>query len=185
MESCGELLAKDKLIPLRKLLPATEYPKDMIPFYPQSYSLTRFLVTQKRRATFLAFVGLGMRKDWDSAIRRFYGFDGIDALETAWQQSLVYDRVNPPDVFVRGIVQKIDSNDPTVVQISVGADAGLKEGHTLEVFRLKPQPKYLGLIRIMNVQPSVSIGRRIGTAVRSGALEPGDQVISRFDEKQK
>ena len=32
-------------------------------------------------------------------------------------------------------------------------------GHTLEVFRLAPQPKYLGLIRIISVTDDSAVGR--------------------------
>jgi len=190
MKSCRELSADGGLIPLRKLLPATEFPRDMTAFYPQSLSLTHFLVARKDRATFLAFVGLGMRKDWDSAIRRFYGLDGVEGLETTWQKSLSDTPKQPLPAenrrseTIRGLIEKVD-RDSGLLQLSVGSDSGLGKGETLEVFRLKPAPQYLGMIRSIEVQPRSSIGRRLTAAGRDMPLQPGDQVASRISEQPR
>jgi hypothetical protein len=68
---------------------------------------------------------------------------------------------NPPPVNVKGLIQAIDKEDPSLVQISLGTDAGLKKDHTLEVYRLSPQPMYLGRLLILETQHASSIGRVI------------------------
>jgi hypothetical protein len=198
-KSCRELLAKNQLLPLNKLLPAREFPREMAAFYPQSHALTSFLVNRKDRATFLAFVGLGMRKEWDSALRRFYAIDGVQELEIALRASLSEApapdakspalpeiRVDPrwpeaPSEQIEGKIQAVDQSDPALVELSVGADAGLKKGHTLEVFRFYPIPSYLGVIRIVEVTPRNAVARHleVGSSKR-GPLIVGDQVTSRL-----
>src|SRR5262249_30177477 len=63
---------------------------------------------------------------------------------------------NPPEVPVKGAVLKVS---PKEVVVSVGADSGLKVGHTLEVYRLKPRPEYVGRIRIVDVAARMAVGR--------------------------
>jgi hypothetical protein len=63
--------------------------------------------------------------------------------------------------------------------ISVGSDAGLAKDHTLEVCRLKPAPKYLGMFRIIELSQHKAVGRltrRASTPV--AVLEVGDNVAS-------
>jgi hypothetical protein len=85
---------------------------------------------------------------------------------------------NPPPDLVKGKVLKTENG---LVRISLGTDHGLAKGHTLEVFRLSPQPKYLGMVRIVDVAASTSVGQMVvppgGTAP---AVHEGDQVSSRL-----
>jgi hypothetical protein len=62
---------------------------------------------------------------------------------------------NPPSQAVEGIVTE-KSGD--LIHISVGSDAGLEKGHTLDVFRLKPTPQYLGQIRLTDVRAAEAVG---------------------------
>jgi hypothetical protein len=74
----------DRLIPLRRLLPMMDYPKDVTALYAEGYSLTRFLVGLKDRRTFLEFVKQGEADGWDKAARIQYNCDGVWELEEAW-----------------------------------------------------------------------------------------------------
>jgi hypothetical protein len=84
---------------------------------------------------------------------------------------------NPPPRYVRGVVEKIDPSG--LVEISVGSDAGLAKDQTLDAYRLRPDAKYLGMIRIVEADLHKSIARvvssRPGTRVE---LRPGDEVAS-------
>jgi hypothetical protein len=83
----AEVLSRPgRAYPLRRLLRLDVQPADPTACYAQSYSLTRFLVEAKGRATFLAFVGDGLSGDWDKAVRRHYGFAGVDGLERTWRR---------------------------------------------------------------------------------------------------
>jgi hypothetical protein len=65
-----------------------------------------------------------------------------------------------------------------LVSISIGSNHGLQAGHTLEVFRLAPQPKYLGTIRLVNVTASQAVGRVTGNLRER--IQAGDEVASRI-----
>jgi Skp family chaperone for outer membrane proteins len=85
---------------------------------------------------------------------------------------------NPPPEDVEGIILDTDAKTG-LVTISIGSDAGISPGNTLEVFRIKPEPKYLGTIRILDSQPHQAVGRLTATP-RYGALEKGDIVASKI-----
>jgi hypothetical protein len=88
------------------------------------------------------------------------------------------NRPNPPSVYVKGTVKKVDPDG--LVQISLGSDQGIKVNHTLEVYRLKPQADYLGLIRIVDVKHHEAVGRMVrgSSAATRGPVRVGDQVSS-------
>lgn len=84
---------------------------------------------------------------------------------------------NPPPRNLRGVIKRVEPGSGLLV-ISLGLDAGLQKGHTLEVFRLKPRPAYLGMIRILDVRATEAVAE----AVRKGpmTIEPGDEVASQI-----
>jgi ABC-type transporter Mla subunit MlaD len=84
---------------------------------------------------------------------------------------------NPPPEDLEGFVKR--DGDPTgLVLISLGSDAGILKGHTLEVFRLSPQAKYLGRIKIIEVRPYESVGQMVGKP--AGPILKDDRVASRL-----
>lgn len=87
---------KQRAIPLARLFALTGYPRDVIALYAQGYSVARFLVEQKGRKTFLAFVSDGLDRGWNSAARRHCDFDDVSALEAAWLRWLRDGSVEPP-----------------------------------------------------------------------------------------
>jgi len=87
---------------------------------------------------------------------------------------------NPPAEDVEGLVKSVDVSG--LMTISIGSDAGLAKGHTLELFRLNPsspsQSKYLGTVRILETQASQSVAQPVGGL--SGPPQRGDRVASRL-----
>jgi hypothetical protein len=83
---------------------------------------------------------------------------------------------NPPAEGVEGLIKQVDPASG-LVTITIGSDAGLAKGHTLEVFRLSPTAKYLGTIRIIEVTATRAVGRPQGAM--TDALQVGDRVASR------
>lgn len=73
-----------RAMPLRRLFTLRDYPSDVMVLYAQGYSVTRFLVEARGRATFLAFVRKGMDEGWDQAVKDHYGFPTVDSLERVW-----------------------------------------------------------------------------------------------------
>jgi septal ring factor EnvC (AmiA/AmiB activator) len=65
--------------------------------------------------------------------------------------------------------------------VSIGSEAGLKKGDTLEVFRFKPKPLYLGRLEVTEVKAREAVARQIRK--RPGGGEPiraGDEVSTRI-----
>lgn len=93
------------------------------------------------------------------------------------------DGPNPPVVLVNGKIEKMDGD---LVQIDRGTDHGVQKNHTLDVYRLQPEPKYVGRIRIVDTSHSQSVGRLI---VADKAARPeikvGDLVTSKIDPEKK
>jgi hypothetical protein len=78
---------------------------------------------------------------------------------------------------VRGIVSMVqDTPGSQLIEITVGADDGLKRGHTVEVFR---GDRYLGRAEILNTEPDRAVGR-ILRQFQQGQIEEGDDVATRF-----
>jgi murein L,D-transpeptidase YcbB/YkuD len=86
---------------------------------------------------------------------------------------------NPPPENVEGLIKTTDSSG--LMTITIGSDAGLTKGHTLEVFRLSPIPsqsKYLGTIRILEVTATQAVAQPVGRM--NDTPKAGDRVASRI-----
>ena len=65
-----------------------EYPSDLMGFYGQGYSVSRFLVSVGGRPRFLRFVKEGMDAGWDDAARKHYSLASCRELERGWHSWL-------------------------------------------------------------------------------------------------
>jgi len=83
--------------------------------------------------------------------------------------------INPPAENVEGLVRRAEGN---LVTISLGSDAGLARGQTMEVFRLGQNARYVGRIRIVEVTPTQAVGQATGRV--STPIQVGDRVASRI-----
>ena len=86
---------------------------------------------------------------------------------------------NPPPENVEGLVKTTESSG--LMTISIGSDAGLAKGQTLEVFRLSSVPsqsKYLGTIRILEATPTQAVAQPVGRM--AAPPKAGDRVASRI-----
>jgi hypothetical protein len=63
-----------------------------------------------------------------------------------------------------------------LVEVTIGADDGLKTGNTVEVYRGN---KYLGRIEILQTSPDKSVGR-VDRRYQQGRIEEGDRVATRI-----
>jgi hypothetical protein len=85
--------------------------------------------------------------------------------------------VNPPPDNVEGLIQRTDTNSG-LVTITIGSDAGLSKGNTMEVFRLGASPKYVGRIKIIEVTHNQAVGQ--AASKLNGQIQVGDHVASRI-----
>lgn len=79
-----QVLNSGRGIQLKALFRMKEYPRDVMTLYAQGYSVSRYLVEQSDRPSFLNFVADGMRMGWDTAVNRHYKFRDVDDLEANW-----------------------------------------------------------------------------------------------------
>ena len=68
-----------------RLFQIDEYPKDIMSFYGQGYSISRFLIEIGGRPRFLQFVRDGLNSGWDSATLTHYGLADVRELDLAWR----------------------------------------------------------------------------------------------------
>jgi competence protein ComGC len=78
---------------------------------------------------------------------------------------------------VEGVVSKIERKaGGQLVEITIGADDGLKTGNTLEVSR---GAKYLGRVEIIQTSPDKAVGR-VDRTFQQGQIQEGDRVATRI-----
>ena len=116
----------------------------------------------------------GMRKDLEERRGQL--------LEQVGRMKLVLDRHEldeftpvvdlPPRV--DGVVVAV--GDKGLVEISIGSDDGLREGHKLEVFRGN---SYLGRVVIRRTEPDRAVAE-IDPAYRKGSIRKGDRVATKL-----
>jgi hypothetical protein len=81
----ADLLARRGELSLNRLFQVEEYPKDLMSFYGQGYSISRFLIEIGGRPRFLKFVHDGLKSGWDLATREHYGLADVRELDRAWR----------------------------------------------------------------------------------------------------
>ncbi len=78
---------------------------------------------------------------------------------------------------VEGVISKIERKaGGQLVEVTIGADDGLKTGNTLEVSR---GAKYLGRVEIIQTTPDKSVGR-VDRSFQQGQIQEGDRVATRI-----
>jgi hypothetical protein len=72
-------------IAFSQMFAMTDYPQDILPLYAQGYSLARYLMDQKGKREFLAYVGDGMSSgNWVAATNQHYGYKNLAVLQETW-----------------------------------------------------------------------------------------------------
>ena len=98
-EIAEDLVARRGEIKLGELFQIDEYPKDLMSFYGQGYSISRFLIEIGGRPRFLRFVREGLESGWDAATYDQYGLADVHELDRAWRswhRGLIARRNAPP-----------------------------------------------------------------------------------------
>jgi predicted nucleic acid-binding Zn-ribbon protein len=85
----------------------------------------------------------------------------------------INDPEDVPPSDLKGVVLAV--GDDQSIEVSVGRDDGLREGHTLDIYR---NGSYLGRIQLRTVQDDKSVGKII-PGFRKGYIQAGDKVASR------
>lgn len=91
-----EFLHTQRGIPFSDMFAMREYPKDVLPLYAQGYALSEYLIGQRGRQAFLAFLADGMKdENWPRAVKEHYGYDHLLALQNSW---LDWVRAGRPEI---------------------------------------------------------------------------------------
>ena len=78
---------------------------------------------------------------------------------------------------VDGIVSQVrQAAGDQLIEVTIGADDGLKVGNTVEVYR---DNKYLGRVEILKTSPDRAVGR-VDRRFQTGQIQEGDRVATRF-----
>jgi cell division protein FtsL len=99
---------------------------------------------------------------------------------TAVMNAKGIDPNTPPDSVVptvEGQISRVERKaGGQLVEVTIGADDGLKTGNTLEVSR---GAKYLGRVEIIQTSPDKSVGR-VDRRFQQGQIQEGDRVATRI-----
>ncbi len=96
-------LKTDRGIPFSRMFAMTEYPADVMPLYSQGYSLSRFLIEQRGKPAFMAYLADGMEQgNWHAVTRRHYGYNNLASLQESWLE------------WVRQGSPRIEATDPAL-----------------------------------------------------------------------
>ncbi len=72
-------------IPFSKMFAMKEYPADVMPLYSQGHSLAEWLIEQRGKRAFLAFLSDGLQdENWPRAVEKHYGYHDLYALQNSW-----------------------------------------------------------------------------------------------------
>ena len=110
-------------IPFSVMFSMKEYPEDVLPLYAQGHSLAKFLIDQRGKAAFLAFVADGMRdENWPRAMKKHYQYEHLLALQNSWMDWI---RAGRPEIRPTGPAilasAEVPAPRPSAVPESVAA----------------------------------------------------------------
>jgi len=81
-----QFLRTGRGIPMNRLFAVRgDYPRDIMPFYAQSYSVADYLIQHGGRRKYIEFLDDALEgDDWSGALRRHYGIGGAGPLQQTW-----------------------------------------------------------------------------------------------------
>lgn len=86
-------LQTGKGIPFSTMFALTDYPSEVLPLYAQGHSLTKFLIAQRGKRAFIAFLSDGLQDGaWPRAIHRAYGYRNLLTLQNDWMRWIRHGR---------------------------------------------------------------------------------------------
>lgn len=107
-----------KGIPFSAMFAMKEYPQDVMPLYAQGHSLSKFLIDQRDKQTFIEFLADGMEtQHWPRAVQSHYGYDNLLELQDSW---LSWVRQGRPPIRPRTDVAVASASAPPAPRSEVG-----------------------------------------------------------------
>jgi hypothetical protein len=109
-----DFLKTGRGIPFSTMFAMKEYPQDVMPLYSQGHSLAQWLIEQRGKRAFLAFLSDGLQdENWPRAVEKHYGFHDLYTLQNSWLAWVKQGRpqLAPVD---RGIATLAGHDEPIV-----------------------------------------------------------------------
>ena len=137
---------------------------------------------KKTDQMFLSVVDLTDKLNQAESLRQNLEEVNKQATQQMSQMKMVLDRNGlTADSLVAHIPPKVDGvvlemSDRDLLEISIGADDGLKIGHSLDVYRGN---QYLGRIVVKKTNPDRSVGQ-VMKELQRGQIKRGDRVTTKF-----
>jgi len=137
---------------------------------------------KERDQIFLTVVDITDKLNQAESLRQTLDERNKEALEQMKQMKLVLDRHGlRPDSLVSHIPPKVEGivlevSDKDLIEISIGADDGLKVGHSLDIYRGNT---YLGRVVIRKTNPDRAVGQ-LQKELQRGQIKRGDRVTTKF-----
>jgi hypothetical protein len=121
------------------------------------------------------------RGQYDRALERSRQLTAQVAGMTTVMRESGIDPATDPDAVkprVDGVVSQVRRvAGAQLVEVTIGADDGLKPGHTVEVFR---DNRYLGRVEILKTSPDKAVGR-VDRRFQQGQIQEGDRVATQLN----
>src|SRR5262249_5012903 len=137
---------------------------------------------KERDQIFLQVVDITDKLNQAESLRQTLDERNKEAIEQMKQMKLVLDRNGlRPDSLVSHIPPKVEGivlevSDKDLIEISIGADDGLKVGHSLDIYR---GSTYLGRVVIRKTNPDRAVGQ-LQKELQRGQIKRGDRVTTKF-----
>jgi len=81
----------------------------------------------------------------------------------------------PPPV--TGVVKRVDPTGRRI-EMTIGTDDGIVQGHELFIFRTQPRTEYIAKVTIVSADPDQAVARVIGKTYQGKHIKEGDVVSS-------
>lgn len=118
--------------------------------------------------------------DYESAKERQQQLtEQVAGMSSVMRESGLDPATEPDSVVptVDGLVSQVRrSGGALLVEVTIGADDGLKPGNTLEVYR---GDRYLGRLEVLRTAPDKAVGR-VDRRFEQGLIQEGDRVATRL-----
>jgi hypothetical protein len=147
-------------IPFDVMFDMKEYPSDVLPLYAQGHSLARFLIAQRGKRAFMAFLADGMKnEDWRQALQDHYQYDHLLALQNSWMDWIKAGRpeIQPSGNVLLASAQAPAPPAPPEQRSNVAAAMGsLANGQVKSDAAAQPMPSLVPPESQARVSPAVA-----------------------------
>ena len=167
-----QFLRTGRGIAFNRMFVMREYPPDIMPLYAQGYALAEYLIQQRGRREYVAFLDDGLRDDqWARAIQRHYGYATAGALQKTW---LAWIQQGWPQIKPR---QETPADAPQAELVAVAAQRERPEPNL--IYHLPQQSPSYAPGSVIPAQSVAKIGPpRVKTAQGLADAAPSRPAVS-------